>query len=111
MPSKRARLEEALLKKQLAALFRQVDLLLLPTAPSTAFRKGELVEDPLAMYLSDIYTVTANLTGTPGISVPCGLARGLPVGLQLMAPPLEEARLVAAAGVVEQAVGLLTPPD
>jgi aspartyl-tRNA(Asn)/glutamyl-tRNA(Gln) amidotransferase subunit A len=102
---------QALLKKQLAALFRQVDLLLLPTAPSTAFRKGELVEDPLAMYLSDIYTVTANLTGTPAISVPCGLANGLPVGLQLMAPPLGEARLVAAAGVVERAVGLLTPPS
>jgi len=101
---------QALLKKQLEALYLQVDLLLLPTAPSTAFRKGELVEDPLAMYLSDIYTVTANLTGTPGISVPCGLANGLPVGLQLMAPPLEEARLVAAAGVVERAVGLLSPP-
>ena len=106
----KAREVQSLLRAQVDALFENVDLLLLPTTPSTAFRKGEKTDDPLSMYLGDIYTVTANLTGIPGISVPCGLANGLPVGLQLMAPHLQERRLFAAARVVEQAVGLLSPP-
>jgi len=63
------------------------------------------------MYLGDIYTVTANLAGVPGISVPCGLADGLPVGLQLMAPHLHEGRLLSAAAVVEDSVGVLSPPS
>jgi len=106
----KAREVQSLLRSQVHALFEDVDLLLLPTTPSTAFRKGEKTNNPLSMYLGDVYTVTANLTGIPGISVPCGLANGLPVGLQLMAPHLQEGRLLAAARVVEQSVGLLSPP-
>jgi aspartyl-tRNA(Asn)/glutamyl-tRNA(Gln) amidotransferase subunit A len=100
---------QALLREQVQALFQEVDLLLLPTTPQPAFRKGERA-DPLTMYLGDIYTVTANLTGIPGISVPCGLADGLPVGLQLMAPALEEERLFAAASEVERRIDLPQPP-
>ncbi|MEE2752102.1 MAG: Asp-tRNA(Asn)/Glu-tRNA(Gln) amidotransferase subunit GatA [Myxococcota bacterium] len=106
----KAREVQSLLRTQVNTLFETVDLLLLPTTPSTAFRKGEKTNNPLSMYLGDVYTVTANLTGIPGISVPCGLANGLPVGLQLMAPHLQEGRLLAAASVIEQSVGLLSPP-
>ena len=70
---------------EFAAAFEQVDFLLGPTAPFTAFKLGQNTTDPLAMYLSDIMTVAANLAGIPAISIPCGMAEGLPVGLQLMA--------------------------
>ena len=69
-----------------------------PTAPTTAFRFGDKVDDPLAMYLNDIYTVTANLAGVPGISVPCGISSaGLPIGLQLLGPHWSEANLLRLA--------------
>ncbi len=77
-------------------------MLLGPTSPTPAFTLGERTEDPLAMYLSDIYTITANLAGIPGISIPCGSTReGLPVGLQLLAAPFEEEKLLRAARVFE----------
>jgi aspartyl-tRNA(Asn)/glutamyl-tRNA(Gln) amidotransferase subunit A len=92
--------------------FERFDVLVSPTSPTTAFRIGERADDPMAMYLSDVFTIPANLAGTPAISVPCGLdAAGLPVGLQLTAPVLEEARLLRIAHALEAALGLdLRPP-
>ena len=91
--------------------FEGFDLLLGPTSPTTAFRIGEKSEDPLAMYLSDIYTIPANLSGHPGISVPCGLdERGLPVGLQVMGRHLDESTVLRAAYAFEQDLGLGARP-
>jgi aspartyl-tRNA(Asn)/glutamyl-tRNA(Gln) amidotransferase subunit A len=87
----------------LAAAFATVDVLASPTSPVGPFRHGEGLDDPLAMYLTDIDTVVANLAGVPAISLPAGLdANGLPVGLQLMAPRLAEQTLLAVAGCVER---------
>jgi aspartyl-tRNA(Asn)/glutamyl-tRNA(Gln) amidotransferase subunit A len=84
--------------------FKQVDLIIGPTAPTPAFKIGEKKDDPLAMYLGDLYTVTANLAGVGGISIPCGLTKsGLPIGLQLQSPPLDEAKLLRAAHMFQQA--------
>ena len=78
--------------------FSEVDVIAGPVTPTAAFRLGEKLNDPLAMYLSDIYTISANLAGMPGISIPCGQhSRGLPVGLQLLAPPLEDLRILRLA--------------
>ena len=85
--------------------FDSFDLLISPTSPTTAFRVGEKTEDPLAMYLSDVCTIPVNLAGIPALSLPCGLDEGLPVGLQIMARPLDEARLLQAAYLFEQALG------
>jgi aspartyl-tRNA(Asn)/glutamyl-tRNA(Gln) amidotransferase subunit A len=83
--------------------FKEVDVLLGPTSPTPAFKLGERTKDPLAMYLSDIYTITANLAGIPGISIPCGLAStGLPVGLQLLGAPFAEEILLRTARVFER---------
>src|SRR5258708_2874324 len=87
-----------LLRRDFASAFAKCDAVLTPTAPTPAFLFGEKVDDPLAMYLNDIFTVTANLAGVPGISVPCGLsADGLPIGLQLMGPYWSEAQLLRLA--------------
>ncbi len=83
--------------------FEQVDVIIGPTSPTPAFRLGERLADPLSMYLSDIYTVTANLAGIAGISLPCGFTQdGLPIGLQILAPPFEEERLLRAARMYER---------
>lgn len=83
--------------------FEQADVLVCPTAPSGAFKIGEKSSDPLSMYLSDIYTLSANLVGVPAVSVPCGYdAKGLPVGLQFMAKPFAESTLLKAAYAFEQ---------
>lgn len=83
--------------------FKKVDVLLGPTTPTAAFKFGEKTDDPLAMYLSDIYTITANLAGIPGISLPCGMTRsGLPIGMQLLAPAFEEDRLLRASRMFER---------
>jgi aspartyl-tRNA(Asn)/glutamyl-tRNA(Gln) amidotransferase subunit A len=83
--------------------FKQVDLIIGPTTPTAAFKIGEKSNDPLAMYLGDIYTVSANLAGIGGISVPCGFtSAGLPIGLQLQAPPFQEDRLLRAAHMFQQ---------
>lgn len=88
------------------AAFERVDALLTPTAPSAAFGLGENQADPVAMYLNDIFTVTVNLAGLPGLSIPAGLdAQGLPLGLQLIGRPLDEATLFSLAGAVEKAAG------
>ncbi len=84
--------------------FEEVDAVLCPTSPTTAFKAGERTEDPLEMYLADIFTIPANMAGIPGISIPCGFdGQGLPVGLQLMAPALEESRLLRLAHAYQSA--------
>ncbi|WJW75936.1 Asp-tRNA(Asn)/Glu-tRNA(Gln) amidotransferase subunit GatA [Thiohalobacter sp. IOR34] len=80
----------------------QVDLILGPTSPSTAFRLGEKVDDPVTMYLSDIYTIAVNLAGLPGMSIPAGFSAGMPVGLQLIGNYFDEARLLNVAHRYQQ---------
>ncbi len=96
----------ALIKKEFEEAYKKVDLILSPTSPTTAFKIGEKTENPLAMYLADIYTVTANIVGVPAISVPCGTieaeGKNLPVGLQLMGKWFDEETLLNAAYVFEQ---------
>jgi aspartyl-tRNA(Asn)/glutamyl-tRNA(Gln) amidotransferase subunit A len=93
-----------LIRNDFDAAFREVDVLLGPTSPTPAFKIGEKVSDPLAMYLSDIFTITTNLAGIPGISVPCGFTKsGLPIGMQLQAPAFGEATLLGASRVFERA--------
>ena len=88
------------------AAFEKVDAILTPTAPSAAFPIGERSDDPVAMYLNDVFTVTTNLAGLPGLSLPAGLsAEGLPLGLQLIGRPLDEGTLFSLAGVMEKAAG------
>ena len=91
-----------LLTRDFQAAFEKVDAILTPTAPTPAFKLGEKTDDPLAMYLADIYTVTADLAGVPGISVPCGNTRaGLPVGLQILGRHFDEATVLRVAQAVE----------
>ncbi len=102
----RAQKVRSLIARDFAEAFRQVDLIVTPTSPVPAFRLGERTSDPLQMYLSDIYTVTGSLAGIPGISVPCGTTpEGLPVGLQILGPHFEEARVLRLAYAFEQAGG------
>ncbi|HEV3260513.1 MAG TPA: Asp-tRNA(Asn)/Glu-tRNA(Gln) amidotransferase subunit GatA [Gemmataceae bacterium] len=84
--------------------FAGCDVIVGPTSPTAAFKVGERTEDPLAMYLSDIYTISCNLAGLPGISIPCGFTKsGLPIGLQILAPPFEEEKLLRVARMYERA--------
>ena len=92
-----------LIRNDFDAAFQDVDVIASPVAPTPAFKIGELVDDPLAMYLSDIYTISANLAGLPGISIPAGFSQGkLPIGLQLLAAPFEEDRLLRTARMFER---------
>jgi aspartyl-tRNA(Asn)/glutamyl-tRNA(Gln) amidotransferase subunit A len=91
-----------LLRRDFEAAFARVDLVVTPTSPTAAFRIGEKVDDPLAMYLSDIFTVTANLAGLPGISIPCGLTGGgLPIGLQIVGRHFDEETVLRLAASLE----------
>ncbi len=102
----RAQCVRTLLCNDFARAFADVDVVVGPTAPSTAFAIGEKADDPLAMYLSDVFTVTANLAGLPGISVPCGAdAQGLPIGLQILGPALGEDKILRLARLVERLRG------
>jgi len=93
-----------LIRNDFDAAFRNVDLILGPTTPAPACRIGEKTNDPLAMYLEDLYTVSANLAGIPSMSIPCGYTNsGLPIGLQLQAPPFEEERLIRAGHMFQTA--------
>src|SRR5258706_2968700 len=93
-----------LLTRDFDEAFKKVDVIAAPTCPTPAFRLGEKVNDPLAMYLADIYTVTANLAGIPGISVPCGESHEkLPIGLQILGKHFEEATILRVAHAYEQA--------
>ncbi|MBV7432606.1 Asp-tRNA(Asn)/Glu-tRNA(Gln) amidotransferase subunit GatA [Dermabacteraceae bacterium TAE3-ERU5] len=91
-----------LIQADFARAFAQVDVLASPTAPTTAFKFGEKMDDPLAMYMNDVATIPANLSGIPGISLPAGLASdGLPVGIQFLAPAMQDRRLYGVAGALE----------
>jgi aspartyl-tRNA(Asn)/glutamyl-tRNA(Gln) amidotransferase subunit A len=93
-----------LIKQGFDQAFTRCDVLMMPTAPSPAFRLGEKISDPLEMYLSDIYTISANLAGVPALSIPCGFSGdGLPIGLQLLAAPFKEDVLLRVAYAYEQA--------
>ena len=98
---KRAQKVRRLIKDEFDNIFKSVDVVLTPTTPSTAFKFGEKTSDPLSMYLADIYTVSVNLAGAPAISLPCGEANGLPVGLQLIGKNFEDIKLLQIAKVVE----------
>ena len=95
-----------LVQRDFNAAFEQVDVLISPTAPTTAFKLGDKLDDPLAMYLNDVATIPANLAGTPGMSLPVGLAPedGLPVGMQIMAPAMADDRLYNVGAALERAL-------
>jgi aspartyl-tRNA(Asn)/glutamyl-tRNA(Gln) amidotransferase subunit A len=99
----RAQKLRTLIRRDYESAFASCDVVATPTSPTTAFRFGERTEDPLQMYLADVFTVPANLAGLPGISQPCGLAAGLPVGFQLVGRPFEEATVVRLARALERA--------
>jgi aspartyl-tRNA(Asn)/glutamyl-tRNA(Gln) amidotransferase subunit A len=102
-----------LVARDFAAAFEQVDVLVSPTAPTTAWRLGEKSDDPLAMYLEDVATIPANLAGVPGLSLPVGLApdSGMPVGVQVLAPALADDRLYAVGAALERLVDAPTLTD
>ncbi|MCD6198407.1 MAG: Asp-tRNA(Asn)/Glu-tRNA(Gln) amidotransferase subunit GatA [Deltaproteobacteria bacterium] len=103
---KKASQVRTLITRDFKKAFEQCDVIAAPVAPTTAFRLGEKADDPLQMYLSDIFTIPVNLAGIPGISVPCGLnSSGLPIGLQLMAGHFDEAKLLTVAYNLELALG------
>jgi len=90
------------IREELTQVFSRVDLIAGPVSPTTAFRLGEKVRDPLRMYLNDIFTIPANLAGLPALSLPCGTdTEGLPIGLQLMAPVWEDQKLLQVAHAFE----------
>ncbi len=99
-----------LITRDFTAAFEQVDVIVSPTTPFVAFPLGSRTSDPYQMYLADLYTIPTNLYGGPGISVPCGLSEGLPVGLQIMAPTMADDRMYRVGAAVESVVGTLTPP-
>jgi aspartyl-tRNA(Asn)/glutamyl-tRNA(Gln) amidotransferase subunit A len=96
----------ALIKQDFDRAFEACDVILTPTSPTPAFKIGEKSTDPLAMYLVDVFTVTCNIAGIPGISIPCGFTTGerpLPIGLQLLGPTFSEPTLLRAARMYESA--------
>jgi len=94
-----------------AAAFEEFDLLLSPTSPTVAFKIGERAENPLAMYLSDLLTIPANMAGLPGLSIPCGLSEGLPVGLQILGPQFSENLMFRAGHALERALDFDYVPE
>jgi len=108
----RAQKVRTLIRRDFEAAFEACDVVAMPTTPTPAFRFGEKTADPLQMYLADVFTVPANLAGLPGLSLPCGLAGGLPVGFQLLGRPFDEATLLRAGHAYQQATDhhRRTPP-
>jgi aspartyl-tRNA(Asn)/glutamyl-tRNA(Gln) amidotransferase subunit A len=90
-----------LIKRDFDEVFANFDVVIGPTAPTTAFKIGAQVDDPLTMYLNDILTIPVNLAGIPAISIPCGMVDGLPVGLQISGKPLGEATILRTAHAFE----------
>lgn len=101
-----------LIRRDFDEAFQECDIMVTPVSPTTAFRIGEKVEDPLTMYLSDIFTIPINLAGLPAMSIPCGFdSAGLPIGLQIIGRPLDEARMLQAAYVFETEKNVKKIPD
>jgi aspartyl-tRNA(Asn)/glutamyl-tRNA(Gln) amidotransferase subunit A len=108
----RAQKVRALILKDFTDVFAKVDALLTPTAPTAAFAQGEKMDDPIAMYLNDVFTVPASMAGVPGMSVPAGLdANGLPLGLQVIGRPFDEETVFAVAQVIEDSAGFVAMPQ
>jgi aspartyl-tRNA(Asn)/glutamyl-tRNA(Gln) amidotransferase subunit A len=99
---RKAQQVRTLLRRDFESAFEHCDVIATPTSPEVAFGLGEKLGDPLTMYLSDIYTVSANLAGLPGVSIPCGQVDGLPVGLQLMGRALDEATPLRVADAYQR---------
>ncbi|MET0546563.1 MAG: amidase family protein, partial [Caulobacterales bacterium] len=108
----RAQRVRARIAEDFKKVFAEVDALLTPTTPSAAFALGEKSGDPVEMYLNDIFTVTANLAGIPGLSLPAGLdSQGLPLGLQVLGRPLDEETVFAVASVIEHSAAFHAKPE
>jgi len=109
----RARRVRALIKRDFEEAFSAgVDAILTPATPSAAFPLGQEFDDPVQMYLNDVFTVTVNLAGLPGIALPAGLnADGLPLGLQLIGQPFDEAGLLNIAQALEDRAGFVAKPE
>jgi aspartyl-tRNA(Asn)/glutamyl-tRNA(Gln) amidotransferase subunit A len=99
------------IKDEFAAAFTDYDVLVSPTSPTVAFKLGEKTENPLAMYLADVLTIPPNMAGLPGLSIPCGLSEGLPVGLQLIGPQFSENLLFRTGHALERAIGFDFVPE
>jgi aspartyl-tRNA(Asn)/glutamyl-tRNA(Gln) amidotransferase subunit A len=97
--------------REFAAAFERFDVLVSPTSPTVAFKIGEKAESPLAMYLTDVLTIPPNMAGLPGLSIPCGLSEGLPVGLQLIGPQFAENTLFRTGHALERTIGFDTVPE
>ena len=100
-----------IIRDEHAQAFERFDVLVSATSPTVAFRLGERTQNPLAMYLSDLLTIPANMAGLPGLSIPCGLSDGLPVGLQLIGPQFSENTLFRAGHALERALGFDFVPE
>jgi aspartyl-tRNA(Asn)/glutamyl-tRNA(Gln) amidotransferase subunit A len=109
---RKAQQVRTLLRRDFDAAFERCDAVVLPTTPETAFRIGEKASDPLALYLADVFTVSANLAGLPGVSIPCGFDAGLPVGFQILGRPREESTVLRIADAYQRRTAhhLARPP-
>jgi aspartyl-tRNA(Asn)/glutamyl-tRNA(Gln) amidotransferase subunit A len=108
----RAQKIRALILKDFTDVFRDVDALVTPTAPFSPFAMGEKMDDPIKMYLNDLFTVPSSMAGTPGMSVPAGLdASGLPIGLQVLGKSFDEETVFAVAAALERAAGFAALPS
>ncbi|MGE5298175.1 MAG: Asp-tRNA(Asn)/Glu-tRNA(Gln) amidotransferase subunit GatA [Acidobacteriaceae bacterium] len=108
---KKAKQAQKLIRKDFVEVFKKYDLLVTPTTPTTAFKLGERSQDPLSMYLADIFTVALNIAGVPGLAMPVGVSsQGLPIGMQLIGPHFGEDKLFAAGRVIERALNLKIKP-
>ena len=107
----KARKVRSLIARDFAQAYEKVDAMLTPTAPSPAFGMGDKMDDPIAMYLNDVFTVPASLAGLPGISIPAGMLQdGLPLGLQLLGKAFDEETVLRVAGVLEEAAAFSARP-
>jgi aspartyl-tRNA(Asn)/glutamyl-tRNA(Gln) amidotransferase subunit A len=100
-----------IIAREHAEAFERFDVLVSPTSPTVAFRLGQKTADPVAMYLSDLLTIPSCMAGLPGLSIPCGLSEGLPVGLQLIGPQFSENKLFRMGHALERAIGFDTVPE
>ena len=101
---KKAQEVRDLIKQDFTDAFKKVDVIFAPTSPVPAFKIGEKANDPLSMYLADIYTISVNLAGIPALSMPAGFIGTLPVGLQIMGNHFEESKILAIAAQIEKVV-------